>query len=235
MWPRLLVRRPRSKRSSVRSTRCPRRSRLTRSPTCLLSPMAAAKAAPSLSMAAGWWESSPPATSTGSCRSPCRAGPRRLRAARRRDSNLGRAVNSADCRGDQSPPTLASMSRLRPGRRTAAVIAILLLLVVAGSDFFIADFWVSHPMLTAIVSALAVVLLSVAVIEVVLNRRSERRWRILAQSALIELAEAANTSWTSLATALGLQGATERSPDSVRVALASDVKGPKVSQQIETA
>jgi len=127
------------------------------------------------------------------------------------------------------------MSRLRAGRRTAAVLAILLLVALAGSDFVIAEFWASHPMLTAIVSALAVVLLSVAVIEVVLSRRSERRWRILAQSAFIELAEAANTTWTSLATALGLRGATERSPESVREALASDVKGPKVRHLIETA
>jgi hypothetical protein len=114
------------------------------------------------------------------------------------------------------------MSRLRPGRRTAAVLAILLLVAVAGSDFVIAGFWASHPTLTTIVSALTVVLFSVAMIEVVLSRRSERRWRILAQSALIELAEAANTTWTSLATALGLQGATERSPDFVREALAAE-------------
>src|SRR6266851_2974137 len=74
------------------------------------------------------------------------------------------------------------MSCLRPGRRTAAILTILLLLSVAASDFLIAGFWLSHPMLTAIVSALVVVLLSVAVIEVVLSRRSERRWRILAQT-----------------------------------------------------
>ncbi|HXA43250.1 MAG TPA: hypothetical protein VNV65_10125 [Candidatus Solibacter sp.] len=127
------------------------------------------------------------------------------------------------------------MSRLRPGRRTAAILAILLLLAVAGSDFVIAGFWVDHPMLTAIVSALAVVLLSVAVIEVVVNRRSERRWRILAQSALIELGEAANTTWTALATALGLDGATEMFPDAVRAALVSASDGPKVRQQIEVA
>jgi hypothetical protein len=47
----------------------------------------------------------------------------------------------------------------------------------------------------------------VAVIEVVLSRRSERRWRILAQTALIELAEAANTTWSTLAEVLDLQGA----------------------------
>src|SRR3989475_6793709 len=98
--------------------------------------------------------------------------------------------------------TLASMSRLRPGRRTAAILAILLLLAVAGSDLLIAGFWLSHPMLTAIVSALVVVVLSVAVIEVVLSRRAERRWRVLAQTALMELGEAASTTWRALAQVL---------------------------------
>jgi hypothetical protein len=127
------------------------------------------------------------------------------------------------------------MSSLRPGRRTFAILAILLLLAVAGSDYLIAGFWLSHPMLTAIVSALAVVVLSVAVIEVVLSRRSERRWRVLAQSALLELAEAANTTWSALAEALELQGASDISPDRVRAALASDATGPKVRRQVEAA
>ncbi len=127
------------------------------------------------------------------------------------------------------------MSSLRPGRRTSAILAILLLLAVAGSDFLIAGFWVSHPMLTAIVSALVVVLLSVAVIEVVLSRRSERRWRILAQTALMELAEAANTTWSRLAEVLDLQGASQMSPDRVRAALASHATGPKVRREIEAA
>ena len=127
------------------------------------------------------------------------------------------------------------MSRLRPGRRTAAILAILLLLAVAGSDFFIAGFWVNHPMLTAIVSALAVVVLSVAVIEVVLSRRSERRWRVLAQSALLELAEAANTTWSALGEALGLLGASQMSPDMVQAALASTATGPKVRRDVEAA
>lgn len=125
------------------------------------------------------------------------------------------------------------MSRLRPGRRTVAILAILLLLVAAASDLFIAGFWLTHPMLTAIVSSLVVILLSVAVIEVVLSRRSERRWRVLAQSALLELAEAANTSWSALAEALELQGASEMTPDQVRAALASDATGPKVRREIE--
>jgi hypothetical protein len=114
------------------------------------------------------------------------------------------------------------MSSLRPGRRTFAILAILLLLLVAGSDFLIAGFWLTHPMITAIVSALVVVLLSVAVIEVVLSRRAERRWRVLAQTALMELGEAANTTWGTLTEALDLRRASEMSPEGVRSALASD-------------
>jgi len=127
------------------------------------------------------------------------------------------------------------MSRLRPGRRTSAILAIALLLVVAASDFFVAGFWVSHPMLTAIVSALVVVVLSVTVIEVVLSRRSELRWRVLAQTALMELGEAANATWSRLAAALDLQGVAGMSPDRVQGALASDASGPKVRREIEAA
>jgi hypothetical protein len=127
------------------------------------------------------------------------------------------------------------MSSLRPGRRTAAILAILLLLAVAGSDFLIAGFWLSHPMLTAIVSALVVVVLSVAVIEVVLSRRSERPWRVLAHTALMELAEAANTAWSALAETLELQAASDLSPDRVRAALESDATGPKVRREVEAA
>src|SRR3989454_7213365 len=131
--------------------------------------------------------------------------------------------------------TLASMSRLRPGRRTAAILAILLLLAVSGSDLLIAGFWLSHPMLTAMVFALVVVVLSVTVIEVVLSRRAERRWRVLAQTSLMELGEAASTTWRALAEVLDLQGASEMSPDRVRAALVSDATGPKVRCEIEAA
>jgi len=103
------------------------------------------------------------------------------------------------------------MSRLRPGRRTAAILAILLLLAVSGSDLLIAGFWLSHPMLTAMVFALVVVVLSVTVIEVVLSRRAERRWRVLAQTSLMELGEAASTTWRALAEVLDLHGASETS------------------------
>src|SRR5260370_20678444 len=122
------------------------------------------------------------------------------------------------------------MSRLRPGRRTFAILAIVLVLGAAASDLFIAGFWLSHPMLTAIVSALVVVVLSVAVIEVVLSRRSERRWRGLAPTALLELSGAANTTWSALADVLELPGAFATPPARGRAAPASGGTGPTVTR-----
>ena len=51
----------------------------------------------------------------------------------------------------------------------------------------------------------------------------------------MELGEAANTTWRTLAEVLELHGASEMSPDRVRAALASDATGPKVRREIEAA
>src|SRR5690348_4554467 len=77
----------------------------------------------------------------------------------------------------------------------AALGAVALIAVLVSSDFYARRFWLDHPVTTAILASLAVVLVSVTVIEVVLSRRSERRWRLLAQYALLELAEAARDAW----------------------------------------
>lgn len=109
---------------------------------------------------------------------------------------------------------------------------MLLLVVAIASDFFIAGFWGSHPMLTAILSALAVVLLSVAVIDVVLDRRNERRWRLLAQYALVELAEAAHTVWVRLATELNIVGAENLSTEDVQQVLNSPDQAPAIRRDL---
>jgi len=73
----------------------------------------------------------------------------------------------------------------------AALVALALIAVLVSSDFYAGKFWLGHPVTAATLASLTVVLVSVTVIEVVLNRRTERRWRLLAQYALLELAEAA--------------------------------------------
>jgi hypothetical protein len=119
------------------------------------------------------------------------------------------------------------------GRAIATVLVLLVVLAVAGSDFLIGSFWLNHPMLTAVVSALAVVALSVTVIDVVLHRRSERRWRILAQAALIELAEDANANWTHLAAGLGIDDASALAPNEAVDRLKSQASGPAIREMIE--
>jgi hypothetical protein len=83
---------------------------------------------------------------------------------------------------------------LRPPH-VAALCAVAVLAVLISSDFYAGEFWLDHPVTTAIAASLIVVLVSVTVIDVVLSRRSERRWRLLAQYALLELAEAARGAW----------------------------------------
>jgi hypothetical protein len=79
-----------------------------------------------------------------------------------------------------------------------ALLTIAVLISLISSDFYARQFWLDHPATTAVLGAFGVVLVSVSVIEVILNRRSERRWRLLAQYALLELAEAAHGAWVVL-------------------------------------
>lgn len=65
-------------------------------------------------------------------------------------------------------------------RGVLALLAIGGLLLAAASDWVIGWLWIAHPMLMSIVSALLVILLSGAVVDVILRRRAESRWRVLA-------------------------------------------------------
>src|SRR2546430_17245658 len=97
----------------------------------------------------------------------------------------------------------------RAGRRLAAGFAILALAAAISSDFVVATFWVHHPMVTAMLSSLLVVLVSLAVIDFILDRRAERRWGLLAQYALLELAEHAHDTWSNLAFRLNVASAAD--------------------------
>ena len=97
--------------------------------------------------------------------------------------------NRSEERGGNEPPKAPRRPPI------AALGAVASIAVLVSSDFYASQFWLGHPVTTAILASLTVVLVSVTVIEVVLNRRSERRWRLLAQYALLELAEAARGAW----------------------------------------
>lgn len=87
-------------------------------------------------------------------------------------------------------------------------------------------------MLTAIISALVVVLLSVTVIDVVLDRRAERRWRLLAQYALVELAEAAHMVRVRLSNQFNVTGAEYLSTEDMQHVLSSPDQAPAIRSHL---
>jgi hypothetical protein len=118
----------------------------------------------------------------------------------------------------------------------AAVSAVALLLVLISSDFYGGRFWIAHPITTAILASLVAVLVSVTVIEHVLNGRSERRWRLLAQYALLELAEAAHAAWGILINIIDGENSPnhERAePSRITQILDSPERAPVLKQNIE--
>ena len=119
----------------------------------------------------------------------------------------------------------------------AALGAVALIAVSISSDFYASHFWLGHPVTTAILAALTVVLVSVTVIEVVLNRRSERRWRLLAQYALMELAEGARGAWGVLLGVIheGNSGSDDTTdPSRVIEVLDSPARAPILMREIDT-
>lgn len=106
-------------------------------------------------------------------------------------------------------------------RRLAAGGAIALLITACVSDFTMASFWARHAMFTAVVSTILVALVSLTVVQVVLEERSEQRWRLLAQYGLFELADNANVTWLILLKKLNVPGAAEFQAEQVHALLDS--------------
>jgi hypothetical protein len=86
-------------------------------------------------------------------------------------------------------------------------MAILALLAVVGgvmSDVTSDRFWERHALLAGMVSSVIVVVLSIAVINEVLERRRRQRWSILAQYVMFELIRNARMIWSGVLEAAGL-------------------------------
>jgi hypothetical protein len=86
-------------------------------------------------------------------------------------------------------------------------MAILALLAFAGgvvSDFTNDTFWARHALLAGLVASVIVVMLSVAVVNEVLERRRRQRWSILAQYVMFELVRNARMMWFGVLEVTGL-------------------------------
>jgi hypothetical protein len=100
--------------------------------------------------------------------------------------------------------------------RQTRIVAILALAAFAGglvSDVTNESFWEHHALLNSLAASVIVVMLSVAVINEVLERRRRQRWSVLAQYVMFELVRNARMIWSGVLEVGGL-GPTEAGQES---------------------
>ncbi len=83
-------------------------------------------------------------------------------------------------------------------------MALIALGVAIGSEQFAEHVWERHPLLAGLASSAIVVMLSVAVVNEVVEVRKSRRWTVLAQYVMLELVRNARMFWTGILELAGL-------------------------------
>jgi hypothetical protein len=79
--------------------------------------------------------------------------------------------------------------------RAIAIFVLVLVVVSVASDLAGGDFWERHALIAGFVSSVIVVMLSVAVVNELVERRRRRRWSVLAQYVMFELIRNARMIW----------------------------------------
>ena len=120
-------------------------------------------------------------------------------------------------RHDVGPRRSQSVDALVRDTRVLAVIALLALAGGIVSDVVGGSFWARHALLAGIAASVIVVVLSVAVINELLERRRRQRWSTLAQFVMLALVRDARLIWTGVLAQLGLLAPDTARPDSVDV------------------
>jgi hypothetical protein len=96
------------------------------------------------------------------------------------------------------------------------LLAVLLLMSLKNR------FWARHALLAGLVSSVIVVMLSVAVVNEILERRRRRRWSILAQYVMFDLIRNARMIWLGVLEVTGLFALKENHQDSIATGAAMD-------------
>jgi len=102
--------------------------------------------------------------------------------------------------------------------RQTRIMAIFALAAFAGgvvSDFTNGSFWEHHALLSGLVASVIVVILSLAVINELLERRRRQRWSVLAQYVMFELIRSARMIWSGILEVAGLLPTQNGQEDSI--------------------
>ena len=107
-------------------------------------------------------------------------------------------------RHDPGPRRSRSVESYLRQTRILAAVALAALIGGVVSDFLNGAFWRRHALLAGLAASVIVVMLSVAVINEVIERRRRERWSVLAQYVLFELVRNARMIWSGILEVAGL-------------------------------
>jgi hypothetical protein len=114
-------------------------------------------------------------------------------------------ISSQSTRHNNSGPRRASsVGAYLRHIRVMAILVLAAVIASVASDLNGVTFWERHALLTGLVSSVIVVMLSVAVVNEVLERRRRQRWSVLAQYVMFELVRNARMIWTGVLDLAGL-------------------------------
>jgi hypothetical protein len=122
--------------------------------------------------------------------------------------------------------------------RSTRVLTLVALVALAGgiaSDAVVGGFWRRHALLAGLTASVIVVMLSVAVINDALERRRQKRWRILAQFVMFELVRNSRLVWTGVLAQVGLLPAKDVRPESVDANRRTVRDTPRLSTAVREA
>jgi hypothetical protein len=106
-------------------------------------------------------------------------------------------------RRDSGPRRSESVDAYLRGTRALAAVALLALVGGVLWDALDGRFWTRHALLAGLVASVIVVMLTVALVNEALERRSRQRWSVLAQYVMLQLVRDARLVWTGIAELAG--------------------------------
>ncbi|HWW90404.1 MAG TPA: hypothetical protein VNY35_06445 [Solirubrobacteraceae bacterium] len=127
-------------------------------------------------------------------------------------------------RHDPGPRRSDSVDAYRHRTRALAALAVLALVGGIVSDDLAGSFWARHALLAGLVASVIVVMLTVALVNEAIERRSRQRWRVLAQYVMLQLVRETRLVWTGLAELAGLMPADEYTADGGVLAAAASIE-----------
>jgi hypothetical protein len=110
-------------------------------------------------------------------------------------------------RHESGPRRTESIDAYLWGTRALAALALLALIGGVLSDALDGSFWSHHALLAGLASDVIVVMLTVALVNEAVERRSRQRWSVLAQYVMLQLVRDARLVWTGIAQLIGLMPA----------------------------